>query len=365
MKLTVSTQDLSDAMRKVNSVVSSRSTIPVLSNVLLVAKDNRLTLTTTDLEVSIATTIDARIERDGETTLPSKKFQQIVSTLKGKDVVLDTNAEMTTNISCGHAKFKIMGMDSAEFPLENEFQEDRKLNLPTTDFGKTLKKIAYAVSTDQTRYVLNGILLSIREGNFTAVATDGRRLALVERILDDAEAILDGDVILPIKVVNELQRLLGDSDGEVLIKLSDSRASFTVGNTLIISKLVEGTYPNYRQVIPASFKNSLILNRDNFADVLNRVAVVVTDSAASVRFELEENVLTLSASSAEVGESREPIEVAYVGDPVKISFNPQFLRDPMRNLECDELTLRFNDEFKPVVLLGDEGFLYVIMPMRN
>ncbi len=364
MKLTVATAMLSEALRKVLSVVSTRSTIPVLGNVLLVGKENRLTLTTTDLEVSISTTIDATIEREGETTLPAKKFGQIVNSLPGGDVTLDTADDLTTQITCGPAAFKVMGLDATEFPKETEFSEERKLTLSSIEFGKTLRKISYSVSTDQTRYVLNGILLSMRDGNCISVATDGRRLALVEKLLEDADAANDGDAILPIKVVHELERLL-DEEGDVVIRLSEARASFEVNNTVIVSKLVEGNYPNYRQVIPASFKNSVILPREKFLEVLNRVSVVVSDSSASVKMALGTDELVLSASSTEIGEASEPLEVSFQGDPVNIAFNPQFLRDPLKQLECDEMTIRFNDEFKPVVLLGDEGFLYVIMPMRN
>lgn len=364
MKLTVPAAELNDALRKVQSVVSSRTTIPVLSNVLLSAAGAKLTLTTTDLEVSISTTIAATVERDGETTLPAKKFSQIVASLPGGDVLLDTDEQMTTQIHCAHADYKIMGMSAAEFHREGDFQEDQKLTFPCAEFGKILRKVSYAVSTDQTRYVLNGINIDIREGNFVAVATDGRRLALVEKILDDPDSVIDGESILPIKVVNELIRLL-DCDGDVLIRLSDSRASFAIGNTLLVTKLVEGTYPTYRPVIPSSFSNTLAIPRETFLQVLNRVTVVLNEGSASVKFSLENDTLTLSARSAEVGEAKEPIEVAYQGAPLEISFNPTFLKDPLKHLDCDELQMRFNDQFKPVLLRGDEGFLYVIMPMRN
>ncbi len=364
MKFKMPTAELSEGLHKVLSIVSTRSTLPVLSNILLSARENKVSLSTTDLEVSIVTTLTAEVEREGETTLPARKFGQIITTLSGETVTLDTDENMTTAISSGAAKFRVMGLDSAEFPRESEFKEDRQLTFSIEQFGKSIRKIAYAMSNDQTRYVLNGILLSVHEDNFTTVATDGRRLALVEKILEEGKSVSDGEVILPIKVVTELQRLL-EGEGEVVIKLSGARSSFAIGDTVISSKLVEGSYPNYRQVIPSSFDNSVILPREPFIEVLSRVSVVVSDSGASIRFSLSENTLTLSASSSDVGEASEPLEVNYQGEDVNISFNPLFLRDPLRNLECDEITVRFNDEFKPVVILGDEGFLCVIMPMHN
>ena len=312
MKLSLSTSDLNDGLRRVLNVVGTRSTLPVLSNVLLIAKDNTLTLATTDLEVSISTTLEAEVETDGETTLPARKFGQIVSTLNGEKVSLTTDENMTTQIKSASANFRIMGLDSGEFPRETEFKEDRSLVLSNQEFGRTLSKIAYAVSTDQTRYVLNGILLSIREGNFTAVATDGRRLALVEKNLEDSD-LIDGDVILPIKVVNELQRLL-DDDGEMTIKMSESRASFHIGNTVMTSKLVEGTYPNYRQVIPASFDNNVIIPRDSLLEVLNRVSVVVSDSGSSIKFALGENVKRFEKHHGVIKDYEQP--------PIPFNFGP-------------------------------------------
>lgn len=364
MKLKVPTQQLQSALHKVLGVVSTRTTIPVLSNVWVKSKDGRLTLATTDLEVSCATSIAAEIETEGEITLPAKRFDLLARNLLGDNVSVDVGADFSTQLRCGAGRFRIMGMDASEFPKEGEFQEERRLTLTARDFGKILRKIAYCVSTDQTRYVLNGILVSVREGNCTAVATDGRRLALVEKILDDATPATEGDAILPIKVVKELQRLL-DVDGELTIRFSAARAVFAVGDTTLTTKLVEGTYPNYRQVIPASFKNSVVLPRQTFLSVLSSVSTAVADTTASVKFKLEPGKVTLSAASTEVPEGVNEFEVSYSGDPVTIAFNPNFLKEPLQSLECDEITMRFNDEFKPVVLLGDEGFLCVIMPMRN
>lgn len=364
MKIIIPTSSLSDALRKVLTVGSTRSPIPVLNNVLLQAKDNRLSLSTTDMDVSITTDVNVVVERNGETTLPAKKFGQIVGTLPNGDVTLDTNPELITTITCKNAMFKVSGLSPSDFPRRPEVDGDQKFVFDKIELLKTLRKIGYAVSTDQTRVVLNGILLSVRGGNITAVATDGRRLALVEKITDGSVQLADGDVILPTKVVHELQKLL-DGDGQVTVKISSSFSQFNTGDTTITSKLIDGTYPNYRQVIPSSFKNSVVLPREAFFEVLNRVSIVVSESGSAIRFVLKEDSVTLSASTAEIGESEESLPVSYQGEPVNISFNPAFLKEPLKNLDCDEFTLRFNDEFKPVVLLGDQGFLYVIMPMRN
>ena len=364
MKVRVSTKSLVSSLRKVLSVVNPRSTLPILNNIFLTAYNDLLNLTSTDLEVSINTSLNATIEREGEATIPGKTFASIVSMLPEGEVELDTDSNMTTSISCGQAFFKIMGLDPAEFPRQVDFEGAQQFVFDKFEFAKTLRKVGYAVSADPTRMVLNGILLSTRENSIITVATDGRRLTLVEKILDTSESLADTDVILPTKVVNELQKLLIDT-GDVTIKLADSHATFVMDNTVLTSKLIEGTYPDYRQVIPASFGKSVILPREEFSNVLNRVSIVADDDGSSIKFSLEENLCTLSAASTEIGEAKEPLEISYQGEPVTISFNPGYLKDPLKNLECDDITLQFNDEFKPVVVLGDEGFLYVIMPMRK
>jgi len=197
----------------------------------------------------------------------------------------------------------------------------------------------------------------------TIAATDGRRLALVERTLE-GDGLPDGDVILPPKVVTELERTM-PAGGDVTVRLSESRAAFSFGTTFVTSKLVEGTYPNYRQVIPAEFTQSIGIPRETFAAVLNRVSMVVTDSSSSVRLRLEDGVMAISATSNEFGEAKEPLDVSYEGTPFEIAFNPVFFSDPLRHLECDELLMQFNDEYSPVSIAGDEGFLCVVMPMRG
>jgi len=363
MKATISKSNLSQAVRRVLNVVSSRTTLPVLNNVLVEGEEGKLTLTTTDLEVCIRTDAEATVDEPGATTLPAKKFAQIVGALPEGEISLETDERELTSISCGKSFFRIVGLDAKEFPKDALFAEDWSFTLGADELRKSLGKVSYASSTDETRHVLNGILLSVREGLLTLAGTDGRRLALVEKTIE-GESVPDGDVILPPKVVNEVEKTI-DATGPVSIRLSESRVAFAYTGTLVTSKLVEGTYPNYRQVIPASFSHQVAIPRDLFGTVLNRVAMVVSESSASVKMRLENAVLNVSATSNEFGEAKEPMEVSYEGEPFEIAFNPVFFNDPLRHLECDQLIMQFNDEYSPVSLTGDEGFLYVVMPMRG
>jgi len=363
MKCSVTKEALATGLRRVLSVVSTKTTLPILGNVLVEAEDGKLALTTTDLEVSVTTTIDATVEVPGATTLPAKKFGQIVNVLPVGDVSLETTEDQLTSLSCMRAFFKIVGLSPEEFPRENEIGETWKFTMPAIEFKKDLNKVSYAASAEDARRVLTGILLSLRDGVLTTAATDGRRLALVEKPLQE-ESQVDGDVILPPKLVIELQRVLEDG-GELNVEVSDSRIIFNFGTTVIISKLVEGAYPNYRQVIPQSFSRSAVFPRETFVTVLTRVGTVVAEASGSVRLDLQPAAMTVKAVSTEFGESEEPMDISYDGEPVTIAFNPLFLLDPLKNMEADQVTVEFNDQFSPISLSGDEGFLCIVMPMRN
>jgi len=363
MKATISQELLSAGLRRVLNIVSTRTTLPALNNVLMECEDGKLVLTTTDLEVCIRTALEADVTEAGATTLPAKKFAQIIGSLPAGDVSLSTDDKELTSISCLKSFFRIVGLADKEFPRDTEFSEEWGFTIPSDELKKSLAKVSYASSTDETRHVLNGILLSLRSGVLTIAATDGRRLALVERTLE-GDGLPDGDVILPPKVVTELERTM-PAGGDVTVRLSESRAAFSFGTTFVTSKLVEGTYPNYRQVIPAEFTQSIGIPRETFAAVLNRVSMVVTDSSSSARLRLEDGVMAISATSNEFGEAKEPLDVSYEGTPFEIAFNPVFFSDPLRHLECDELLMQFNDEYSPVSIAGDEGFLCVVMPMRG
>ena len=362
MNITISKDLLNLGLRRVLPVVSNRTTMPVLSNILLEVEGESLILTATDLEVSVRCTLPALVQETGATTVPAKKFGQIVASLIGGDVSLSTDENQSTAISCGRSFFRIVGLDPAEYPRDSEFTEEWVIELPADTLRKALTKVSFACSVEEGQHVLNGTLMSIRSGIMTVAATDGRRLALIECPLDGE--VPDGDVILPAKVVAELEKIL-EGDQKVRVRFSDARVAFETADTTITSKLVEGTYPNYRRVVPEGFSRSVAIPRSEFADVVARVSMVVSEDSAAVKMSLNDTEMIVSAFSNEFGEAKEPLDVSYEGEPVEISFNPDFFADPLRRLECDQLIMQFNDEFSPVALSGDEGFLYVIMPMRG
>lgn len=363
MKCTVDRDVLTEGIRRTLNVVSSKVTLPVLANVMLEAEENHLWLTTTDLEVSVSTQIPASVEESGATTLPAKKFGQIIGNLSGGEVSMETSEDEQTTLSCKQSFFRIHGLSADEFPREDDLEVAWEFNMPTADFRRCLNKVSYAANEEDSRRALTGILLSLREGMLTAVATDGRRLAMVENALQE-NVNSDGDVILPGKLVNEMQRAMG-TEGDVHITVSEARISFEFGTTRMVSKLIEGVYPNFRNVIPETFAMTAVMPREELLTVLNRVGTVLASDEDALTFQLEDNGMTVSASSAEFGESREPLEISYDGTPVTLAFKPLLLNEPIRHMESDQVILHINDQFSPIQLSGDEGFLCIIMPMHD
>lgn len=363
MKFKVKKDKLLKALQKVANIIGSRSTLPVLANILFEAEGSTLTLTATDLELRITTTVEAEIEREGKTTIRAKKLLSLVSKFIGDDVLMDCNENHHTRIECGTAKFTLLGLASDDFPVPVDFVPVRKIAFKEAELSRILDQISYAVSLDDSRKVLHGILFSMKENTFTAVATDGKRLALVEKMVDGASGA-DGDSIIPLKSANEIKRLL-EKDGEASIELGEKQASFVTQSFKLTTKLIEGNYPNYRQVIPPAFGKFIDIPRELFIAKLELVSIALADSSAFIKLSFENNNLSFKAASTDVGEGNDFIEIPYTENKIDISFNPDFLADPFRHSAADKVVLKMNDGFSPVAIEGGEGFLYVIMPMRN
>src|SRR2546425_8880965 len=252
MKFSATKEKLLEGLQQVQNVVSTRTTLPILSNVLLQASDGAVHLTTTDLDVGVRGSFEAEVEKEGATTLPARRLFNIVRELPSSEIQVDVDGKNAASIRSGQSFFRILGLPEEEFPPFPKFEDAKTFTIPQKDLKESLKKTSYAISTDETRYVLNGILCSFKDNKLTLVATDGRRLALVDIELEFPRS-QEVDIIVPTKAVGELQRLLGE-EGEVKMTVGENQVAFEVDETLLVSKLIEGNYPNYRQVIPAETK---------------------------------------------------------------------------------------------------------------
>jgi DNA polymerase-3 subunit beta len=367
MNLTISKEQIINGLQSVQNVVSTRTTLPILSNVLLRAEGEKLELTATDLDVTIACAVEAKVKRPGASTIPVKRLFGIVRELNNSEIDLEVDDKNVCSIRSGPSFYKINGLSADEFPPLPTFKEDKKVTLPQETVRGMMRKTSFAISTDESRYVLNGIFISLKDHKLTMVATDGRRLSMVDEETDVSEKS-QGEFIVPAKTVNELNRLLQDK-GEVEIRYAENQASFTLKDekgsaVLIITKLIEGNYPNYRQVIPSETKERVSLVREEFLHALRRAEIMTSEKSNSVKLSFTKNKLEITANSPEVGEAKESLAVNYKGPDLAIAFNPKYMIDPLNALPNDEVFLELIDELSPGVLKINGPFLYVVMPMR-
>ncbi len=362
MKFTISKLAFLDGLKKVASVVSTKATLPILSNVKIEAANDQLRFMATDLDVCITGSVPANILRPGEITLPAKKLVSIISELPDAEVQVEVNDNHQASVHCGRSHFKLNGLPADEFPTCPSFDDAIVYQVEQNTLRDCIRRTEYAISTDTTRYVLNGISMAFRQGKVTLVATDGRRLALAESVLD-TPAEQELDAILPTKAVAELRRLL-EEVGSVTIRFTRNQVAFEIKETLLISKLIDGNYPNYRQVIPNDCRESTELPCGELLETVRRVSLL-SDKSTTITLNFRENELEL-VSSAEIGEARESMAINYTGTPLSISFNPDFFMAPLKTMSADTIiTLNLIDEMSPGVLKIGEEFLYVLMPMRN
>lgn len=362
IKLRVTKEKILEGLQRVQNVVSARSTLPILSNVLLQAEKDAVWLTTTDLDVGVRCKVEAEVTKAGATTLPARKLFSILKEVIASDIEIEVDEKNATAIRSGGSFFKIMGLPEEEFPRFPQSGGGKELKLAQGLFRSLLHRTAFAASNDETRYVLNGAFLSFKADKLTVVATDGRRLALAEAEVELPKG-QESEFIVPSKAVVELVRLLVDK-GEAALSVGENQLIVGLGEATLVTKLIEGTYPNFRQVIPAEAKERIPLEREKLLGSLQRAALLTNEKTQAVKLAFAKDKLTISANTPEVGEARETLSINYKGKEIAIAFNPQYMMEPLRNLDADEVFLELTDELSPGVLKINEPYLYVLMPMR-
>ncbi len=374
MKFKVNRDHFSNGLAQVLNVVGARPTMPVLSNVLIEAEGDHLDLTTTNLDLGIRCRIKASVGQAGSITLPVRRLASIVRELPSHDVQVDAGANQHVKIASGGSNFRIVGIARDDFPPLPEFSDERTFTLEQAALVEMLGSVAYAQSADESRYFLNGVYFHFNDGRLSLVATDGRRLAVVHREME-AAAGAGGSLILPAKTVAELARLLSKEEKRtVSLSFNERRVAFRIevadeasgliDQVHLVSKVVEGNYPNYQQVIPKDVHQRVKLEREHFLQCVHRAALVTSDKSNSVKFKLSGNLLEITASSPDFGEAHESLAVDYSGPDLQVAFNPGFLMDPLKALVRDEIHFELKDEVSPGVIKTDGNFLCVIMPVR-
>ena len=367
MQIVCSKAELAKGIQIVQSAVSSKSTLPVLSNILIETRTNQLKLAATDLEVGIRCFIKAEVVKEGALTVPAKTFSDFVKTLPDSQEIKITTEDATRlEIRSGKTRCVLLGLPKEDFPVLPEFPEENAVAIEAKVLLEMIKKTSFAASTDETRYILNGVYFILDKGTARMVATDGRRLAFMARPVSDKKTNLA--VIIPSKAIREVERLLlGDLGSEtVKVSVTENQAAFKVGDTVIISRLIEGHFPNYDQVIPKSADVRLELATKDLLTMTQRAALGSGDRGGAVRFHLENGKIRATGTAQGRVEVEDELPVDYHGNSLEIAFNPQFVLDVLKNSDASHMWMEFTTSLNPGVLrpVGDDQMLAVIMPMR-
>ncbi len=371
MILTIERAALLKALGHVQNVVERRNTIPILANLKMVATDGSLSLNATDMDLDIAETIGAEVATPGETTVPAHTLYEIVRRLpEGSEVSLDSSGgDEQIELSAGRSHFSLAALPTADFPVMAGVEQPHAFRLAAAELRRLIDRTGFAISTEETRYYLNGIYLHAAQRDgidvLRAVATDGHRLASVEVPLPDGAGGMPG-VIVPRKTVMEIKKLIEETGEDIAIELSETKISFTFENVVLTSKLIDGTFPDYDRVIPVGNDKELEVDCKLFADAVDRVSAISSEKSRAIKLSLKAGALTLSASHPDAGSATEEMEVSYQGEGLEIGFNSRYLLDITQRIEGDNARFTMADAASPTIVreVGDVSALYVLMPMR-
>ena len=391
MKVRIEKNVLNNGLSQVLNVVGMRTSLPVLSNVRLCAREGALELITTNLDMGIRCTVAADVKEGGSIALPARRLASIAKALPEGTIELECSDDQV-KLSCGCSKFRIMGMNDAEFPPLPMFEQTEALVVEQQQLRGWLRHVSFAQSEDENRYLLNGVLFAFKGGEEAAngetadsgnvaelhvVATDGRRLSLMQQSMEVPQALRGKSFILPSKAVGELEHLLQQSAPVKLyfnnrqvgfeLELDESAQKSGLAQSIyLVSKQIEGVFPNYLQVLPKTTEHRVRLERGLLLESIQRAALVSSLDNNTVKLTFNQNLLEISASSAEFGEAHESIAIEYEADekPVSITFNSKFLTDPLKALDEDTIFFEFKDEVSPGVIKTNDNFRCVVMPLR-
>ncbi len=362
MKFVISRNELSNLIRKIQNVVPQNAPIPILSHFLIEAEEDELIFTATDLTVGTRCSVPAQILEKGSLSLPSKRFFQLVRELTDSNIEVTAADSEMAEIKSGSSRFRLNGMDKSEYPELPDLKEATQFTLPSGHLKEMFYRTAFAVSKEDNRYILTGVLMRIDGGRAIFVGTDGKRLAKTETEIPLALEF-SGEFIIPFKAVDEIMKMLSD-DETATVYLTDDKVAVASGNTVLITKLLSGDYPDFEQVIASQSEVKMTLHREELITLLRQISLFTSDSSHSVRFSFVPGELILTANCAEVGEGKVSMPVNYEGDKIDIAFNPFYFLDILRHSKDETVNLGISDSYNPGIITDSSKSLFIIMPMR-
>ena len=355
-----------EALQSVSRAVATRSTLPILGNVLLEARGGQLKCTTTDLEIGMTCTLPLDVSEEGAVTVPERIIQDVVGNLPDAEMTISADERNLLTIAAGKSQYTIHGLPAVEFPTLPQVPRTMVLSMPGPVMRDLVRKTLFAASTDEGRVILTGCLLGWDGQTATMVATDTHRLGIKRAPAGGQYAGTPVSVIIPSRALQELLRLLGSSDEPIEIIVGESQVLFSNGRVELVSRLIEGQFPAYERVIPQESSKHMVINRQQFYDAVRRASIVARAEANKIILRSVDSTLTISAETGDVGKAYEEVPISLEGEPVEIAFNAEYLQDVLGVLDTDTVELGLSGPLNPGVLRadGEPDYLYVVMPMQ-
>jgi len=370
MKLKIKKEEILKGLQRIQGVVEKKNTMPILSNMLLTAEGSNIEIVATDLEIGLRGRYAADVEKPGAVTVSAKKMFEIVRELPAEDIQIKVEDSNWIKITSGHSQFKLVGLPKEEYPALPDVAEEGMIVIDGDTLREMIKKTLYSVGENDARYVLNGLFLHMTQGkgglNVRMVGTDGHRLSMIDRVIDAKHK--EESIIIPKKAMMELRRILEEDSPKTELRVGSSKnhALFKRDGLMMVTKLIDGNYPNYLQVVPSKSTKKVTVSKEVIAHAVKRVSILSKEKTNAVKLQLEKDRLVLSTNNPEVGEANEELAVDYSGEGIAIGFNSRYLIDVLTAMDREKITLELNDPLSPCLITeeGDEQYKCVVMPMR-
>jgi DNA polymerase III subunit beta len=368
MKLTITREQLQEGLVAVAASIPAKTTLPILSNILLEATKEGIRLSGTDLDIAVSTTVAASVDQEGAITLPARKLVEIVRELPSAAIRLTASGEHRVTIECGRSRFKLLGLPREEFPAFPSVKFEGGWRTSSKELQKLISHVAFAASTEESRPILNGVLWELRPERMRMVATNGHRLARMDVPTSETQGASQADLIVPPKALDQIRRLF-DTEETVEIARSENHLGFRTSSTQIFTRLIEGPYPNYEQVIPRENDKAATADKAALTAALRRMSIVASDQTHRIRMAFANGSCKLSVQTPDLGEAQEELNVSYEGDPLEIGFNAAYLLEILKYIPTDEVRMTFKAPERaatcePVGWDDPASYLALVMPLR-
>lgn len=364
MKVICARKDLHEGVQTAGRAVSPRTSLPILGHLLIKTEEDKVRIAATDLEIGMECLVEARIQEPGSMTVPARVLAEILGALPDTDVTLSVDETNTVSVKCGTSDFSILGLPPEEFPMLPEVREDVRFTIENDVLRDSISKTSFAISADESRAILTGVLLQVNGESLKMVSTDTHRLCVFDCPLVECEGTQNA--IVPGRAMNELARIVPEGGGTVSVGISASQVMFRVDDTMLVSRLIEGQFPNFDRVIPKDFTKKLIIPTEQFLQSMKRVSIVARENENRTIIQTQEGTLVLTAESGNVGRAHEEVEVLREGEDLRMAFSAKYLLDALNVIDVEAIEVEFSGEASPAAIRpqGQDNYVYVLMPMQ-